>query len=80
MTKPPTASQRNILMALKQWIAEGPIPSGHLRYRSGLHPGPALKRMEARGWVESNGVIMPEGKCYRITCAGLDALKGDQHG
>lgn len=65
--------QRLALLTLKRWIGEGFIPSSHLRNRGVLNPGPLLARLAKRGLVEA-GAVMPEGKCYRITGKGLEAL------
>ena len=70
----PTAKQEHVLEKLKRWEREGFIASGHLADVLMRNPGPILKRMEARGWVESNDVVMPEGRVYRITDAGKAAL------
>ena len=69
-----TPNQRYALIILKRWLGEGFVPSGHLRYRGMYTPGPMLRRLESRGLVESNGVVLSEGRCYRITGAGIAAL------
>ena len=70
----PTDRQEILLTKLKRWEREGFIASGHLADVLIANPGAILKRMEARGWVESNGVVMPEGRVYRITEDGKAAL------
>lgn len=69
--------QRAVLSRLRRWQDEGFIPSSSLRCSLTHNPGPLLKRLEARGLVESNGVVMPDGRVYRITDAGIKALSGE---
>lgn len=68
-----TSTQRYALYALK--MSARFIPSGCLRFRTLPNPGPILRRLEKRGLVESNGVMLPEGRCYRITGKGIAALR-----
>lgn len=69
-----TKKQRRVLTYLERHAKDGPHPSGHMKSIWDDKPGPILARLEKRGLVESNGVIMPDGKVYAITDAGREAL------
>ena len=72
---PLTIGQRLMLRLLKTSMGEGFVPSSYFRRSNMRNPGPMLSRLAARGLAETNGVVMPEGLCYRITGAGLTALE-----
>lgn len=70
-----TPKQRRALQYLERHSTSGPHPSSHMRDAWTPDPAAVLSRLEKRGLVESNGVVMPDGKVYAITEAGREALK-----